>query len=240
MTQVSPTAWARLLKRTPLSDLEFDEDYQDAKSQLEAAGYAVDENGIVRTTTGKSVGPLSEVVNFGRANPGSGGPAGFATAAPGTVVTDPKVDTPGGIAAVKTNVPFKGTMEDGVLLDRLGNPVVTNAKGYGYLDPLTGLAVTPWTDSINGGGPGYGGAALGSGGGAALDTNKDNYISEAEIAAGKAKGLELEQNAMVKIGTGLGITPLGSGIDPTGIAGFADSGILGFARKLGRPAVHTS
>jgi hypothetical protein len=59
--------------------------------------------------------------------------------------------------------------------------------------------VTPWTDSINGGGPGYGGAAFGSGGGAALDTNKDNYISEAEIAAGKAKGLELEQNAMVKI-----------------------------------------
>jgi hypothetical protein len=126
-------------------------------------------------------------------------------------------------------------MKDGVLLDRLGNPVVTNAKGYGYLDPLTGLAVTPWTDSINGGGPGYGGAAFGSGGGGALDTNKDNYISEAEIAAGKAKGLELEQNAWSKFGTGLGITPLGSGIDPTGLAGFADSGILGFARKLGAP-----
>jgi hypothetical protein len=150
------------------------------------------------------------------------------------VVTDPKKDT--GVAAVKTNVPFKGTMKDGVLVDRLGNPVVTNAKGYGYLDPLTGLAVTPWTDSINGGGPGYGGAAFGSGGGAALDTNKDNYISEAEIAAGKAKGLALEQNAISKIGTGLGVTPLGSGIDPTGIAGFADSGILGFARKLGAPA----
>jgi hypothetical protein len=56
--------------------LEFDEDYQDAKSQLEAAGYVVDENGIVRTTTGVSVGPLSEVVNFGRANPSSGGAAG--------------------------------------------------------------------------------------------------------------------------------------------------------------------
>jgi hypothetical protein len=68
----------------PLSDLEFDEDYQDAKSQLEAGGYVVDENGIVRTTTGKRVGPLSEVVNFGRANPGSGGAAGVATAAPGT------------------------------------------------------------------------------------------------------------------------------------------------------------
>jgi hypothetical protein len=60
--------------------LEFDEDYQDAKSQLEAAGYVVDENGIVRTTTGVSVGPLSEVVNFGRANPSSGGAAEIAAA----------------------------------------------------------------------------------------------------------------------------------------------------------------
>jgi hypothetical protein len=46
--------------------LEFDEDYQDAKSQLEAAGYVVDENGIVRTTTGVEIGPLSDVVNVGR------------------------------------------------------------------------------------------------------------------------------------------------------------------------------
>jgi hypothetical protein len=150
-----------------------------------------------------------------------------------TPVVDPKGDTTGGVAGVKTNVPFKGTMKDGVLVDRLGNPVVTNKKGYGYLDPLTGLAVTPWTDSINGGGPGYGGAAFGSGGGAALDTNKDNYISEAEIAAGKAKGLALEQNAISKIGTGLGVTPLGSGIDPTGIAGLVDPS---FIRKLGTPA----
>jgi hypothetical protein len=171
------------------------------------------------------------------------------------VVIDPKVVTPPvvtppvvtdvGVASVvaPTVAPpvatgkYQPTIDPktGAVTDRLGNPVVTNAKGYGYFDPITGLAVTPWTDSINGGGPGYGGAALGSGGGAALDTNKDNYISEAEIAAGKAKGLELEQNAWSKFGTGLGITPLGSGIDPTGIAGFADSGILGFARKLGAP-----
>jgi hypothetical protein len=151
------------------------------------------------------------------------------------VVTDPKKNT--GVAAVKTNVLFKPTVDPktGAVTDRLGNPVVTNAKGYGYFDPITGLAVTPGKDQINGGGPGYGGAAFASGGGAALDTNKDNYISEAEIAAGKAKGLELEQNAWSKLGTGLGITPLGSGIDPTGLAGAVDSGILGFARKLGRP-----
>ena len=127
-------------------------------------------------------------------------------------------------------------MKDGVLVDRLGNPVVTNAKGYGYLDPLTGLAVTPETDQINGGGPGFGGAAFGSGGGAALDTNQDGYVSEAEIAAGKEKGLALEKNAISKIGTGLGVTPLGSGIDPTGIAGLADNTLLGSIRKLGAPA----
>jgi hypothetical protein len=107
----------------PLSDLElsleFDEDYQDAKSQLEAAGYVVDENGIVRTTTGVSVGTLSEVVNFGRANPSSGGAAGVAAAAPkldvapGTVsqVVAPPVSKAGppvnqGIASVGTNYGF--------------------------------------------------------------------------------------------------------------------------------------
>jgi hypothetical protein len=84
---------------SPLSDLElsleFDEDYQDAKSQLEAAGYVVDENGIVRTTTGVSVAPLSEVVNFGRANPSSGGAAGVSTAAPKLDVAPGKEVSPG-------------------------------------------------------------------------------------------------------------------------------------------------
>jgi hypothetical protein len=111
LTQVSsPTAWARLVAPTsPLSDLEFDEDYQDAKSQLEAAGYVVDENGIVRTTTGVSVGPLSEVVNFGRANPSSGGAAGVSTAAP-------KLDVAPGTGAppvIKAGPPVKkGTALD--------------------------------------------------------------------------------------------------------------------------------
>jgi hypothetical protein len=171
-------------------------------------------------------------------------PAPF-TPPPPVAATNTVVDTPGGIPSVAEPVDntkvatgnYKPTIDSktGAVTDRLGNPVVTNAKGYGYFDPITGLAVTPGKDQINGGGPGYGGAAFASGGGAALDTNKDNYISEAEIAAGKAKGLELEQNGWSKFGTGLGITPLGSGIDPTGLAGAVDSGILGFARKLGRP-----
>jgi hypothetical protein len=63
--------------------LEFDEDYQDAKSQLEAAGYVVDENGIVRTTTGVEIGPLSDVVNVGRTtSPPPTSAAAVAAAAP--------------------------------------------------------------------------------------------------------------------------------------------------------------
>jgi hypothetical protein len=170
-------------------------------------------------------------------SPLAGTAATTATTATTATPVTPVAPKDTGVAAVKKNVLFKPTIDPktGAVTDRLGNPVVTNARGYGYFDPITGLAVTPGTDEINGGGPGYGGAAFASGGGAALDTNKDNYISEAEIAAGKAKGLELEQNAWSKFGTGLGITPLGSGIDPTGLAGAVDSGILGFARKLGRP-----
>jgi hypothetical protein len=155
-----------------------------------------------------------------------------------TVVADPKVVAPTTVAPTVTTGKYTPTVDavTGAVTDRLGNPVVTDAKGWGYFDATTGLAVTPATDKINGGGKGFAGVAFGLSGGAALDTNKDNFISEAEIAAGKEKGLELEQNGWSQLGTGLGITPLGSGINPTGLAGAVDSGILGVARKLGRPA----
>jgi hypothetical protein len=119
---------------SPLSDLEFDEDYQDAKSQLEAAGYAVDENGIVRTTTGKSVGPLSEVVNFGRANPGSGGAAGVATAAPGTVVADSKLDVAPPVTKEVSPVK-KGTALD-------AEREIALAGGYSYFKSSDGKFYT--------------------------------------------------------------------------------------------------
>jgi hypothetical protein len=112
--------------------LEFDEDYQDAKSQLEAAGYVVDENGIVRTTTGKSVGPLSEVVNFGRANPGSGGPAGIAAAAP-------KLDVAPGTGAspvIKEVSPVK----KGTALD--AEREIALAGGYSYFKSSDGKFYT--------------------------------------------------------------------------------------------------
>jgi hypothetical protein len=88
---------------SPLSDLElsleFDEDYQDAKSQLEAAGYVVDENGIVRTTTGVEIGPLSDVVNVGRTtSPPPDSAAAIAAAAP-------KLDVAPGTVAPGTGAP---------------------------------------------------------------------------------------------------------------------------------------
>jgi hypothetical protein len=117
------------------------------------------------------------------------------------LLTDPKVVTATKVAPTVTTGRFKPTVDPktGAVTDRLGNPVVTDAKGWGYFDAKTGLAVTPATDQINGGGKGFAGAAFGLGGGAALDTNKDNYISEAEIAAGKSKRFRVRAKRMVTI-----------------------------------------
>jgi hypothetical protein len=127
--------------KSPLSDLEFDEDYQDAKSQLEAAGYVVDENGIVRTTTGVSVGPLSEVVNFGRANPSSGGAAEIAAAAPGTVF--PKLDVaPGTVDQVVAPPVIKAgpPVKKGTALD--AERKIALAGGHSYFKSSDGKFYT--------------------------------------------------------------------------------------------------
>jgi hypothetical protein len=98
----------------PLSDLEFDEDYQDAKSQLEAGGYVVDENGIVRTTTGVEIGPLSDVVNVGRTtSPPPGSAAAIAAAAPKLDVAPGTVDQVVASPVIKAGPPVKkGTALD--------------------------------------------------------------------------------------------------------------------------------
>jgi hypothetical protein len=98
----------------PLSDLEFDEDYQDAKSQLEAGGYVVDENGIVRTTTGVEIGPLSDVVNVGRTtSPPPDSAAAIAAAAPKLDVAPGTVDQVVASPVIKAGPPVKkGTALD--------------------------------------------------------------------------------------------------------------------------------
>jgi hypothetical protein len=226
--------------------LEFDEDYQDAKSQLEAAGYVVDENGIVRTTTGVSVGPLSEVVNFGRANPSSGGAAEIAAAAPGTVF--PKLNVaPGtgappvtkevspvkkGIASVGTNYGFDVNQER---LDKYklagsydatdtspearlfraragGMDVAANPRlnKSGKIVTAEDAKYLDIKDRFDGGGPGRAGPS---------------FQTRAQAEAGTYD----DKN---NFGSSFGITPTGSGRDPTGMAAYIDKGGI-FGSLLG-------
>jgi hypothetical protein len=85
---------------------------------------------------------------------------------------------------------------------------------WGYTD-TSGNKVSAWNDWWNGGGRNYGGEMFGSRGGADLDLNKDRYITFDEMAQ---SGNELEQNAMSRSGTAMGITPAKSGLKPTGAA----------------------
>jgi hypothetical protein len=227
---------------SPLSDLEFDEDYQDAKSQLEAAGYVVDENGIVRTTTGVSVGPLSEVVNFGRANPSSGGAAGVSTAAPKLDVAPvPPVAPPvikagppvnQGIASVGTNYGFDVNQErlDKYKLagsydatdtspearlfraraggmDVAANPRLNKAGKIVTAEDAKYLDIK---DRFDGGGPGRAGPS---------------FQTRAQAEAGTYD----DKN---NFGSSFGITPTGSGRDPTGMAAYIDKGGI-FGSLLG-------
>ena len=108
-------------------------------------------------------------------------------------------------------------------------------NGWGYITD-DGLKVEGWQDKINGGGKGFGGTSFGVTGGADLDLNNDRYIDESERAKGIAAGKDLTQNGWSRTGTALGVTPLGSGYAPTGIAGFFDAGLIGMARKLSPPS----
>jgi hypothetical protein len=87
-------------------------------------------------------------------SPLAGIAAAVAPTAP-TAVTDPKVVDPKVVTAPKvaptvTTNRFTPTVNPvtGAVTDRLGNPVVTDAQGWGYFDAKTGLAVSPATDKI--------------------------------------------------------------------------------------------
>ena len=61
-------------------------------------------------------------------------------------------------------------------------PVLAGPDGV----PSYAGGYTSWTDRFDGGGPGKSGAQFSGAGAADLDTDNDNYISQAEYAAGKA------------------------------------------------------
>jgi hypothetical protein len=228
--------------------LEFDEDYQDAKSQLEAAGYVVDEKGIVRTTTGVALGTLSDVVNVGRTtSPPPTSAAGVAAAAPGTVgqVVAPPGAPPGappvikagppvnqGIASVGTNYGFDVNQER---LDKYklagsydatdtspearlfraragGMDVAANPRldKSGKIVTAEDAKYLDIKDRFDGGGPGRAGPS---------------FQTRAQAEAGTYD----DKN---NFGSSFGITPTGSGRDPTGMAAYIDKGGI-FGSLLG-------
>ena len=226
--------------------LEFDEDYQDAKSQLEAAGYVVDENGIVRTTTGVALGTLSDVVNVGRTtSPLLTSAAAVAAAAPkldvapGTVsqVVAPPVSKAGppvnqGIASVGTNYGFDVNQER---LDKYklagsydatdtspearlfraragGMDVAANPRlnKSGKIVTAEDAKYLDIKDRFDGGGPGRAGPS---------------FQTRAQAEAGTYD----DKN---NFGSSFGITPTGSGRDPTGMAAYIDKGGI-FGSLLG-------
>jgi hypothetical protein len=113
-----------------------------------------------------------------------------------------------------------------------------NDGEYGYYNN-DGSYVPKEIDKYNGGGPDYGGVRFASGGGAQFDLDGDRFLSKKEMRIGEDAGKELDQNFWSKAGTGLGVTSLGSGQDPTGVAKWAEKLIVpggSTLRKLSPPA----
>jgi hypothetical protein len=129
----------------------------------------------------------------------------------------------------------------GALPDGVTQQMITDSQNdgeYGYYNN-DGSFVPANIDKYNGGGPDYSGVAFASGGGAQFDLDGDRFISKTEMGIGKAAGKELDQNFWSKAGTGLGVTPLGSGQEPTGVAKWAEKLLVpggSTLRKLNPPA----
>jgi hypothetical protein len=85
---------------------------------------------------------------------------------------------------------------------------------WGYTRP-DGTVVSAAIDMIDGGGKNFGGEMFGSSGGINADLNGDGYITNDEAYATGA----MNDNLVSTVSTASGATPLGSGIDPTGVAG---------------------
>tara|TARA_R110000796_G_scaffold10518_2_gene34768 strand:- start:1693 stop:2994 length:1302 start_codon:yes stop_codon:yes gene_type:complete len=117
-------------------------------------------------------------------------------------VTSPPVDSPV-VTAVKeiTKAPVE------ISEDRLDDK-------WGYTDPATGNYVSGFIDSINGGGKNTAGAGFAASGGVEADTNNDGFVSasEAEDVGG------LKGNFFSGVSNAVGATPLGSGLEATGLA----------------------
>ena len=113
------------------------------------------------------------------------------------------------------------------------NETQTDDKwGYTRAD---GTVVSAAQDMIDGGGKNFGGEVFGSRGGELVDLNGDGYVTKAEADA--AGGLP--QNFVSNISNASGATPLGSGLEPTGIAGVLNTPIVGSALTGGLAGLYT-
>jgi len=83
--------------------------------------------------------------------------------------------------------------------------------GYTRAD---GTVVTAYQDMIDGGGKNFGGEMFGISGGENIDYDGDGYITSEEAKIGGG----LNQNFISNISNVSGATPLGSGLEPTGVA----------------------
>jgi hypothetical protein len=138
--------------------------------------------------------------------------------------------------SAKDALPRLGALPDGVTQQMITDS--QNDGEYGYYNN-DGSFVPANIDKYNGGGPDYSGVAFASGGGAQFDLDGDRFLSKTEMRIGEAAGKELDQNFWSKAGTGLGVTSLGSGQDPTGVAKWAEKLIVpggSTLRKLSPPA----
>ena len=93
------------------------------------------------------------------------------------------------------------------------NETQTDDKwGYTRAD---GTVVSAAQDMFDGGGKNFGGERFGISGGALADLNGDGYVTNAEADATGG----LNDNFVSNISNASGATPLGSGLEPTGVAG---------------------
>jgi hypothetical protein len=201
--------------------------FEGIRDKLEALGYTVSANGSsVYTADGQVAGEnwsgSSKISNMLKENQDQNG-------ALASINNNPTATTP-------FNTQTFGALPDGVTQQMITDS--QNDGEYGYYNN-DGSYVPKEIDKYNGGGPDYSGVAFASGGGAQFDLDGDRFLSKTEMGIGKAAGYELDQNFWSKAGTGLGVTPLGSGQDPTGVAKWAEKLIVpggSTIRKLSPPA----
>jgi len=105
---------------------------------------------------------------------------------------------------------------------------------WGYTRP-DGTVVTAAQDIMDGGGKNFGGEVFGISGGINADLNGDGYVTKAEAQA--AGGLN--ENFVSSLSNASGATPLGSGLDPTGIAGVLNTPVIGGALTGGLSTLYT-